>query len=124
MKLTVEQVRRIEEINGTKTSRTEYFEAIRAIVGGNYGTVRWHKNHMEMISLDKDNFIDIETKTVKGVRYVVAIRHYAPTTKSLYAVLLERKRGKWTCTYDKDWFDEKGEWKDGCRELKNKEYKG
>ena len=122
MNLTVEQVREIEEINGTKESRTEYFEAVRAIVNGNYGTVRWRKNYMEVISLDKDNFIDIETKTIKGIRYIVAIRQYAPKAKSFYALILERKRGKWICTFNKEWFDENGNYKKGCQELKNKEY--
>ena len=126
-RLTVAEIKKIESINGTLKNRIDYIEALQEIVGTN-GCVscRFNKNHMTTISLDKTTIMEIETKTIKGNRYVVRmwINDFAKDSrKGLY---LERvnKTGKWLVTYDSDWFTVEGNWKSGCEAAKNSEYIG
>lgn len=120
-KITLEQLNKIEAINGTLTGRYEYIDAIAEILNANHGGVRWNVNTMKTIALDKDHILDITTKTTKGQRFIVSMTVY--DSKGIPTLWLERKRGSWICKYDSDWFVD-GNWKEGAEQLKDQPYRG
>ena len=121
-KITLEQLNKIEAINGTMSERYEYIDAVAEILGANLGGVRWNVNTMKAIALDKDHILDITTKTVKGRRFIVGLTVYG--SKGIPTLWLDRKRGVWLCTFDLDWFDADHNWKEGTEQLKGQAYKG
>ena len=120
-KITLEQLDKIEDINGTLVTRYDYIDAIAEILDVNYGGVRWNVNTMKTIALDDQHILDITTKTVKGQRFIVGMTVYGG--EEFMSLNLLRKRGVWICTYDKDWF-ENGNWKEGAEQLKGQAYRG
>lgn len=120
-KITLEQLEKIEAINGTLSNRYEYIDAIAEILAANYGSVRWNVNTMKTIALDKEHILDISTKTTKGQRFVVSLIVY--DNKGIPTFWLDRKRGTWICRMDSDWF-ENGNWKEGAEQLDGQPYRG
>lgn len=121
-KITLEQLDKIEAINGTLTDRYEYIDAITDIMGANYGGVRWNVNTMKTISLDSQHILDITTKKVKGQRFVVRMIVY--DGEGIPTLWLDRKRGVWTCTHDRDWYSDKDNYEEVVKELKGQPYRG
>jgi hypothetical protein len=120
-KITLEQLNKIEAINGTLSERYEYIDAIATVLEANLGGVRWNVNTMKTISLDKDHILDINTKKIKGQRFIIGLTVY--NSKGIPTLWLERKRNVWICKYDSDWFAE-GNWKEGAERLKDQPYVG
>ena len=85
-KLTVEEISKINNINGTMKDRYEYFEKLAELLGGKYTTVRWNKNFVEAVSLDKTTILDIQCKTVKGKMMIklMNIEDYEKTEEHPY----------------------------------------
>lgn len=121
-KITLEQLNKIEAINGTLTTRYEYIDAIAEILDANHGGVRWNVNTMKTIALDDKHILDINTKTTKGQRFVTCMTVY--DSKGIPALWLERKRGVWVCTFDTDWYSDKDNYEEVVKEMKGKPYRG
>ena len=121
-RLTKEEISKIEAINGTLSDRYGYMEALTEILDADRGTVRWNVNHMKTISLPDNCLLDIATKTAKGKRYVVDMRIY--NERGSLMLCLERKKGVWCNTFDREWFTPEGQYKEGAEELVNKPYLG
>jgi hypothetical protein len=121
-RITVEQINKIEAINGTFSERYEYIDAIAEILVTDCGTTRWNKNHMKTITVDDQHTLDITTKKVKGQRFVVRMDIY--NNKGKLQMVLERKRNIWICGYDKEWYDDSGNYKNGAEQKKDKTYNG
>lgn len=72
-RLTAEQIKAIEEMNGTMESRYDYFEEFANIIGvGNSFAVRYNKNKTKRLHLD-NMIVDITTRTKKGKLMIVRI---------------------------------------------------
>lgn len=73
-RLTIDELNRINAINGTLTDRYEYFKALAEILNARYTRVRWNKNFVEAIKCDDTTILDIDCKTVKGKMMIKTIR--------------------------------------------------
>ena len=71
--LTAEELKKINEINGTCADRYEYFDRIAEICNGYVGSITWWVNAVKGVVLDENTVLDIATKTVKGVKKIWAI---------------------------------------------------
>lgn len=121
-RLTVEEVDKIEAINGTLSDRYEYMEAITEILDADHASVRWVFNRMKTVRLPADHLLDITTKTVKGKRYIVVMWIY--NKQGRLELTLQRKKGVWCNFFDRDWFTPDGQYKDGAQALKDQPYLG
>lgn len=121
-KITLEQLNKIEAINGTLSTRYEYITAIANILNADCGCVKWYINHMKTITLDDQHILDITTKTVKGKRFVTSLVVYGG--KGTPTLWLDRKRGVWVCMFDTDWYSDKDNYEEVVKEMKGKPYRG
>lgn len=121
-KITLEQLNKIEAINGTLSERYEYIDAIAETLNADCGGVRWNINTMKTIALDKEHILDISTKKVKGQRFVTGLAVYG--SKGIATLLLERKRGVWICTFDADWYSDKDNYEEVVKAMKGQPYRG
>ena len=125
-RLTVEELNKIEALNGTLESRYEYIEAIQKIMSDYSARQRVNKNYMKTIMVEKNVFIDIDTKTIKGTRYVVSMRinDLNKENGGYTSLYRNNKSGKWMARYDSEWFDENGNWNEVNPTHDDVEYNG
>lgn len=125
-RITVDEMIKLEGINGKLETRLEYITAIKNILDANLVACRFNKNHMTTISLDKTTIMEITTKTIKGRRYVVGLNIDDLSKEHRSGLYLERdnKTGKWLTAYDSVWFNEVGNYTEGAKKLVNSEYVG
>lgn len=65
-----QELKAINEINGTKADRYEYFEELAKILGGTYGRFEWMYKKVACVRFADGTILDIETKTVRGVKVI------------------------------------------------------
>lgn len=64
--ITTEELNKINEMNGSKSDRYNYYEALADILNGEHITIRYNTNRVKGVALDKDTILDIGCKTVRG----------------------------------------------------------
>ena len=69
-----QELKAINEINGTKADRYEYFAELAKILGGEYGRFEWMYRNVACVQFKDGSILDIDTKTVKGAKVISTIR--------------------------------------------------
>ena len=64
--ITTEELNKINEMNGSKSDRYNYYEALADILNGEHITIRYNTNRVKGVALDKATILDIGCKTVRG----------------------------------------------------------
>lgn len=69
-RLTDQELKAINEINGTMNDRYEYFRKIADMFNGTITSVKWDFKYVSAVAVDKTTIMDIRCKTVNGKKMI------------------------------------------------------